>query len=190
MLYNLLIKVDVILREILSLVGGLFMKKILVCVLTAVMVGATFVGCTSDNKTDAGQEQAVTINVKDELAKLEADYPLRMPADVTEQELTEMYGVSMDNIEEYALRHGMMTPGIDVMGIFKAKDGQVDTLKTDLEKILEVKRNAAYLPGEMEALDNAKIVDNGNYVGIFLLQGEEEGALPADEAVEKFNSLF
>ena len=166
------------------------MKKILICVLAAMMVGGTFVGCGSESKTDAGQEEAVAINVKDELVKFEAEYPMRMPGDVTQEELTDIYGVSMDNIEEFALRHGMMTPGIDVMGIFKAKEGKADALKTDLEKILEVKRVAAYLPPEMEALDNAKIVSNGNYVAIFLLQGMEEGDLPAEKAVETFNGLF
>lgn len=168
------------------------MKKILVCVLVGVISLGGFVACTGSGSSDTGSKQEVTktINIKDEFAKLDSEYPVRMAGDVTEQELKDVFGINTDDIEEFTAKQCMMTPGIDVMGVFKAKEGKVDAVKADLGKIMDVKKNSAYLPGEMEALENAQIVANGDYVGVFLLQSEEEGDSLAEKAAESFNNLF
>lgn len=169
------------------------MKKVIICALIAVVSLGTFTACTSDKKDSASgtdQEQVVQINIKDELAKLETEFPIRVSGEITNQDLKDVYGMNIDNIEEFALKQSMITPGIDVMGIIKAKSGNVEDVKSDAQKIIDVKKNSAYLPGEMEALENAKIVSNGDYVGIFLIQGEAQGDNIAQKASESFNNLF
>ena len=167
------------------------MKKIVIGALVALTVGGAFAGCGADKpETETSTEQAVKIDALGSVNTLIEKYPIRMPMDVLDQDLKDVYGINMDNISSFGMKQCGMTPGIDVVGIFEAKEGKVEDVKADLQKILEVKTAAAYLPGEKEALENAKIVNNGNYVGIFLMQGEEEGSNPV-EAVEKdFNAMF
>ncbi|WP_297518427.1 DUF4358 domain-containing protein [uncultured Clostridium sp.] len=167
------------------------MKKLVIGALVAITVGGAFAGCGSDKTgTETSADQAVKIDVVEKVTGLSEKFPIRMPMDASEEDLKEVYGLNMDNIASYSMKQCGMTPGIDVMGIFEAKDGNVEDVKTDLAKILESKKQAAYLPQEMEALDNAKIVSNGNYVGIFLVQGEEEGANPVADIEKDFNAMF
>lgn len=170
------------------------MKKFLVCSLAAILVGGTFIACGGEKKTDVGIEQEVNININETLSKFLDEFEMRMPGEATDEDLKEVYKVNLDNIEEYAMKQCMMTPGIDVIGIFKAKSGKGEEVKTDIQKIIETKRGSAYLPGEMDALENSQIVVNGDYVGIFLIEGQEnengEMENQAQKAADKFKALF
>ncbi|MGL5576710.1 MAG: DUF4358 domain-containing protein [Sarcina sp.] len=167
------------------------MKKLVVGALVAIIVGGTFVGCGAEKpSTETSGQEAVKIDVTTSVAGLVEKFPIRMPMDVTDQDLKDVYKINMDNMNSYAMKQCGMTPGIDVIGIFEAKEGKVEEVKKDLQKILDTKKQAAYLPPEMEALENAKIINNGNYVGIFLVQGEEEGVNPVTEIETEFNTMF
>lgn len=167
------------------------MKKLVVGALVAITVGGTFVGCGAEKpSTEASGQEAVKIDVTTSVAGLVEKFPIRMPIDATDQDLKDVYKINMDNISSFAMKQCGMTPGIDVIGIFEAKEGKVEDVKTDLQKILETKKTSAYLPPEMEALENAKIVANGNYVGIFLVQGEEEGQNAVADVEKEFNAML
>ncbi|MGL5069467.1 MAG: DUF4358 domain-containing protein [Sarcina sp.] len=167
------------------------MKKIVIGALVGLMAGGTFIGCGADKpETETSTQQAVKIDALGSVNTLVEKYPIRMPMDALEQDLKDVYGINMDNIKSYGMKQCGMTPGIDVIGIFEAKEGKVEDVKKDLQKILDTKKQAAYLPLEMEALDNAKIISNGDYVGIFLMQGEAEGANPVEAVEKEFNALF
>ncbi|MGL4991860.1 MAG: DUF4358 domain-containing protein [Sarcina sp.] len=171
------------------------MKKILVCTLVAIISFTGFVACGDKGDQNTGADKPISqekeVNLKEEFAKLESEFTIRMPGDVSEEELREIYEINMDNVEDFSIKQCMMTPGVEVLGIFKAKDGKEADVKKDLEKILAVKKNAAYLPEEMDALENARIETSGDYACIFILQGDEEGNTGrSDKALESFKSVF
>ncbi|MGL5767080.1 MAG: DUF4358 domain-containing protein [Sarcina sp.] len=170
------------------------MKKFLVCSLAAILVGGTFIACGEEKKKDPAIEQQVNININETLSSFLDAFEIRMPGDATDQDLKEVYKINIDNIEEYAMKQCMMTPGVDVIGIFKAKSGKAEEVKTDVQKIIETKRTSAYLPGEMDALENSQVIVNGDYVGIFLIEGQEDenGEIEnqAQKAADKFKALF
>lgn len=166
------------------------MKKLVIGALVALTVGGTFAGCGSDKPATETATPDLKIDLTASVEGLVEKFPIRMPGDVTDQDLKDVFKINMDNINSFAMKQCMMTPGIDVIGIFEAKDGKVEDVKADLKKILETKEVAAYLPPEKEALENAKIVSNGNYVGIFLVEGEEEGQNPVADIEKEFNAIF
>lgn len=171
------------------------MKKILVCTLVAIVSFTGFIGCGTNGDNDTGADKPIgqekELNLKEEFANLESKFTIRMPGDVSEEELKEIYEINMDNVEDFSIKQCMMTPGVEVLGVFKAKDGKEEAVKKDLEKILAVKKNSAYLPDEMDALESSRIETSGDYVCIFILQEDEEGNTDrADKALEAFKDVF
>ena len=168
------------------------MKRIFVSVLTAILIGGTLVSCGEvKQKENANVQEVTNINISDLASKIEQEVGIVKPGEVTKEELKEIYGVNIDNIEEYSMKQAMIMPGIDVLGIFKAKDGKIDELKSDMQKIIDAKTDQAYTPILQEALKEAKVVTHGNYLGIFILQGElDSEGTNSDKAVEIFNSSF
>lgn len=168
------------------------MKKTFLSVLAAILIGGTFISCgTEKPNTEADAKQNKDINIKESVTKIETEVGMAMPGDMSEQDLKDVYGMNMDNIEEFQGRNAMVMPGIDVIAIFKAKDGKVDDVKADVQKILEKKKADAYTPILQDAMNQAKIVVNGNYVGLFILQSDPEGTeINSDKAEAIFNGFF
>ena len=168
------------------------MKRIFVSILTAILIGGTLVSCgEAKQKENINVQEVTNINTSDLASKIEQELGMVKPGEVTKEELKEIYGVNTDNIEEYSMKQAMIMPGIDVLGIFKAKDGKIDELKSDMQKIIDAKKDQAYTPILQDALKEAKVVTHGNYLGIFILQGElDSEGTNSDKAVEIFNSSF
>lgn len=166
------------------------MKKLLIGGLAALVVGGTFISC-NDSKIDTSIEQNNEINISECLAKMESEIEMMKPVEVSEEDLKNVYGVNVENINDFSMKTAAIMPGIDTLGIFEAKDGKVEDVKADMQKILDKKKADAYTPTLMDALDNAKVVVNGNYVGIFILQSDPEAEeLNSDKAEVMFNAFF
>lgn len=168
------------------------MKKTFLSVLAAILIGGTFVSCGAEKPSSGSDlEQQKDINVKESVTKIETEIGMAMPGDLQEQELKDIYGVNMDNIEEFSGRNAMVMPGVDFIGIFKAKDGKVDDVKADLQKILDKKKTDAYTPILEDTINQAKIIVNGDYLGLFILQSDPEGTeVSSDKAEAMFNDFL
>ena len=162
------------------------MKKILVSVIIATMVGASLVACGENKNTENGskvEQQASNVSVKDVVSSLEEYIP--MPMEVDEARAQEMYYINSDNVEEYKIVECGRTPGVGFAMVVKAKEGKVDAVKESMETVLADKVNQAFYPEEKEIAENAKVEVNGNIVSLLIFDNEVR-----EDAMKKFEEAI
>ncbi len=123
------------------------MKKILVSVLIAVMVGATLTGCNKLNEKEYVR------------GALEADDVMA----------AEIYHLNLDDVEDYGILETQISPGPGFIMVVKAKEGKVDAVKASVEQVLQDKIGSAFYPEEQEVAENAQVKVDGNLVSLFIL---------------------
>lgn len=150
------------------------MKKILVSLLVAAMVGATLTGCGS--KTEGGNgaavEQTSNVSAKEVVDKMLEQNYIPMPMVLDEAQAKEMYNINLDDIESYEIAETGRMPGVGFIVVAKAKEGKVDAVKAAVEKIKEDKVGAAFYPEEKEIAEKATVEVNGDFVSLFILNEE------------------
>lgn len=98
--------------------------------------------------------------------------------------LQEKFHISLDMVDSYkGTIAGMMT-NCDELLVVKAKDGQIDAVKEALQQALEDQKAAFEWYGVMnnvERLDAAKVVTNGNYAALLIVGvSPEDGSTSVD----------
>lgn len=158
------------------------MKKILVSVLVAAMVGATLTGCGSkaEGGNGAAVEQSSNVSAKDVVAKLNEYIP--MPMEVTDEEAKDIYHLNLDDVESYGISLTGRSPGVGFAMVVKAKEGKVDAVKASVEQVLADRIGAAFYPDEKEIAEKAKVEVNGNFVSLLIFN--EEVAAEANQAYQ------
>lgn len=159
------------------------MKKIMVSLLATLMIGATFMGCSSKESADAKD-----VPTADIVNRIIEEIEMRPLGPVEGELAKEQFHLNLDDIEEYTVQNAMISPGIDAIAVVKAKAGKVDSVKESLEKFKADKKTAAFYPGEAEAVEGAELKVIGNYVGLFIIQEYEEGQKNAEKAASIFES--
>ena len=162
------------------------MKKILVSVIMATMIGATLVGCGGEKSTGNSskiEQQADNVSVKDIVTSLEEYIP--MPIEADEATAQEVYYINSDDVEEYKIVECGRSPGVGFAMVVKAKDGKVDAVKELMEKVLLDKVGAAFYPEEREIVENAKVEANGNIVSLLIFDNEVR-----EDAMKKFEEAI
>lgn len=153
------------------------MKKILVSMLIAVMVGATLTGCGNKNAgnapgTEQGEQQSSSVSAKEVVEKLNEEDYVRMPAEIDDNMAKEIYHLNLDDIEDYGILETQISPGPGLIIVVKAKDGKVDAVKASVEEVLQDKIGNAFYPEEKENAENAEVRVDGNLVSLFILNSE------------------
>lgn len=158
------------------------MKKILVSLLVAVMVGATLTGCGSKPEGNGSTvEQNSSVSAKDVVDKMVEEGYVRGPMIADDDMAKDMYHINLDDVENYGIAETQISPGPGLMVVVKAKDGKVDAVKEAVEKIKEDKVGSAWYPDEKEVAEKATVEVNGNFVSLFLLH---------DEVAEEANKFY
>lgn len=167
------------------------MKKLLIAGLTAIMLGSTFVGCgAKDSGSESGQVEVSNIKTSDIVSKIKEKIEMRAMGPIEGEQASEMFHINLDDVEEFTIEQGMVNTGLETIAVVKAKDGKVDAVKEALEKVKEDKKNAAFYPGEAEAVESATIQEMGNYVGLFIIPDFEEGQKNSEKAIEIFKEAL
>lgn len=153
------------------------MKKILVSMLIAVMVGATLTGCGNknsgnDSATEQGAQQNSSISAKEVVEKLNEEGYVRMPGEIDDNMAKDIYHLNLDDVEDYGILETQISPGPGLIVVVKAKDGKVDAVKASVEEILQDKIGNAFYPEEKEVAENAEVRVDGNLVSLFILNSE------------------
>lgn len=146
------------------------MKKILVSLLVAAMVGATLTGCGAKGEGNGTSvEQSTGISAADVVAKLKEKEYIPMPIDVTEeQEVKDVYHLNLDDVESYGITMTGRMPGVGFAMVVKAKEGKVDAVKASVDQVLADRVGAAFYPDEKEIAEKAKVEVDGNYVSLLI----------------------
>lgn len=152
------------------------MKKFAAVLMIALASTTAFVGCSGDetkteNSTTAQVEKAP---LKDLLNEMLEQNLVVMPMEIDETLAQEAYHIDLNVVDEYAITETGRTPGPGLIVMVKAKDGQLEQAKANIEALKQDKIGNAFYPAEQEAAENAKIVEDGNYVGLFILNSEVE----------------
>lgn len=154
------------------------MKKLAVIMMLLVASTSALVGCAGEQtKVESGSGETAQVEkapLQDLLTEMtEADL-VRMPMPIDETLAQEAYHIDLETVDEYALAETGISPGPGLIVMAKAKDGQVDQVKANMEALLQDKVGNAFYPDEREAAENAEILVDGNYVALFILNSEVE----------------
>lgn len=154
------------------------MKKLLK-VLSLSLLCFVFIGCTS-NKTK-GTELKDGLTAMDVVNNVEEKAPMQMPMELNEEMAKDLANLNLDDVEDYGIIKAMVINSADIAAVVKAKEGKIEAVKSSLQQMLDTERNNAYLPDQKEKIENAILMEKGNYV--ILLVNEDVKA--AQNAVDE-----
>ncbi len=162
------------------------MKKFAAILLVAVASTTALVGCAGNGENTENVGGGVTTGVQkapvaDLLAAIIESGAVRMPMEADETIAQDVYKIDLETVEEYGIAETGISPGPGLVVIAKAKEGQVDAVKANMEALLEAKVGQAFYPAEMEAAEAAEILVDGNYVALFIVNDEVK-----DQAIALF----
>ena len=160
------------------------MKKILVSILVAAMVGATLTGCGSKAEGNGSQvEQGSSVSAADVVDQLKEYIP--MPMDATEEEAKDIYHLNLDDVESYGISLTGRSPGVGFVMVVKAKEGKVDAVKASVEQVLADRIGAAFYPDEKDVAEKAKVRVDGDFVSLLIFYDDV-----ADEATKVYEDAI
>lgn len=152
------------------------MKKFLISVLAAAMIGATLTSCGAKDNNGTKVEQSninLSMSASDMTNKLVDSGMVIMPMPVDDQMAKELYHLNLDDVEEYGISETGRSPGNALIIIVKAKEGKVESVKESLDKVLEDKIGKAFYPEEKEIAESSEVKVKGNYVSLFILPQDQ-----------------
>lgn len=174
------------------------MKKILISMLLVSAVAVSMVGCGNktegkDNNTNVEQNEQVNgseesnesgdLNVKGIMDGILALNSIPMPMEINEEDAEAIYHLDLKNVEEFAISVCGRSPGVGLVVLVEAKEGQVDSVKQSVEAVLADNVANAFYPMEQEAYENAKVEVNGNLVSLIVVDSSVQ-----EEVTNYFNS--
>lgn len=152
------------------------MKKFAAIMMLLLASTTAFVGCTNNQAPNNNESEQVVVVEKAPLNELLdemiAQNLVRMPKPIDETLAEEAYHIDPNVVEEYAIAETGISPGPGLIVMVKAKEGKVEEAKANMEALLQDRIGNAFYPQELEAAENAEVVVDGNYVGLFILNDE------------------
>ena len=167
--------------------------------LSALLCGAmifTAAGCSSNDAQDNNSSSAIENNessnetstsVKDIVASIIEKGYIIMPIDMDDTIAKDRYDLNLDDIEEYAIAETGRSPGVGFIAMAKAKEGKLESVKANFEKIkLEVVGRGFY-PDEIEMAEKLSVETIGDvvFMGMFYEDYSEDAFNIIRESLEK-----
>lgn len=100
--------------------------------------------------------------------------------------LSELYGISTDDLEDYVGRIPQMNVKAEEFFIAKVKDGRMDAVKAGIQKRQEAQLATweHYLPDQLELVQNYQLVTSGSYVLYAVSENADKAVSLFQEAVK------
>ena len=147
------------------------MKKSIIALILAFTFALGLASCASSgdhdtNTTEPSTEPKNYPAVATFFEDTTADYEMPMMMDLDDDLLQDMYGIDPALLDEYVAK----IPGMNVHAteffVAKVKDGNMDAVKNGIESRLNALDQtwSQYLPDQYELVQNAKTVEEGNYI--------------------------
>lgn len=167
------------------------MKKIVVALLSLLLGCTLAVGCSS-SKDQTTLKQGETLSGI--VSKIETQVGgITMGKEVEESDLSNMFGISPEDVEEYAGKFSIVMNSSDNLLAVRAKEGRADAV----EEALEARRQAViqnfetYLPEQLAKAQAGQVIRKGDYVFLVIVgQNSDNPALPVEEAVQIIEDAF
>lgn len=170
------------------------MKRILVFCLAAALALGALTACqsnsSSQNNASTSQEEQMKQPALDEVVQAVKDVygENYLPSmDITEEMLSDIYGVNTENVEEFYAQAPMISAHVDTFIAVKAVEGKGEEVEKDLQAYLDyMVENSINYPMNVAKVQSAKVVRHGDYVFYVML-----GAYNDDpDATEEDNVKF
>jgi len=107
----------------------------------------------------------------------------RPNVEIPRESLTDLFGINLDDVEEFIAEQPMISANIDTFIAIKAKSGKGQTVASALNAYKDSLLNGAMMyPSNMPKAQAAKVVSHGDYV--FLVMLGAAGDMEADEETQ------
>lgn len=148
---------------------NIFIAIIVVLILVAIVVGGVIF---SNNK---GEEKTIDLDTAGQTLANATPFNELATMDITVEELETVYGINTANVEKVVGKIPMMNVQASMYVIIQAKEGTVDTVKTELEKyaIQYEEQWSTYLPQQYDLVKNRKMGVVGNTVYMIIAENAE-----------------
>lgn len=181
------------------------MKKILTVLLAASLAATVMTGCFgNDDESSSSSESSSSVSssesssmpqltAKEQLEKVHSavksaygdDYIPSQPFEI--KQLSEMYGITTDNIEEFIAEGPMMSTHIDTFIGVKAKEGKVDEVEKEMVAYKDkAVADSVQYPMNIAKVNAAQVIKEGDYVFFVMLGAFDERESPTEDEQLKF----
>lgn len=144
---------------------------VVILVIAVIAVGAYFV---LNNKNN---EETKTLDINSAGQTLDNSSPFNelTTMDITTDLLGSQFGINTENVENVVGKMPMMNVQASMYILIQAKDGTVETVKSELEKYAEQYEQqwSTYLPEQYELVQNRKVGTVGNVVYMIIAENAE-----------------
>lgn len=166
------------------------MKKKVCAILLSSLMAVSMVGCGNKaDKVENGNGQNVensaevtpSVSAKELVDAVVAGNFISMPAQVNDDMAKDMYGLNLENIEEYAIAETQMSASMGLIIAAKAKEGKLEDVKANIEAFRTSRLEGFNYPAQAEAYEKSKVEVAGDivYYAIFA----EEVAADAQKTI-------
>ena len=166
------------------------LKRIFSAALAAILLLAvTACGAPKEPAAPALKEGVTLKQVIDQVYE---NYPVAMAAEMDESVVTDLLGLSTDDVEDYAGYIAMVMVSSDNLIGIKAKEGKVETVQKALEarKEMVVQSFEQYLPTELDKAKAGKVVTLGDYVFLIIVSNADMDEEDVTAGITKAEELI
>ena len=166
------------------------MKRFIALTLALLTMGLLLVSCgnngdETESSTDVSKDISLNGAIQAVIDAYGEDYIPSM--NIEEAQLTEIYGISMDNVEKFYAQAPMISTHVDTFMAFQAKEGKTDALKAEVEAYRDKLINESLnYPMNLPKLEASQVVVYDDYVFFILLGKYNDEELSDDELLEYY----
>lgn len=171
------------------------MKKVLTLILAISLAVTALAACGSQtignsDGASASQEQMQEQELSDIVQAVKDAYGENyLPSmEITEDMMSDIYGVNMDNVDEFIAEAPAISAHVDTFIAVKAKEGKGEEVEKELQAYLDyVVDNSINYPMNVAKVQSAKVVRYDDYVFYVMLGGYND---ENPDATEEENVKF
>ena len=149
-------------------------KNVLITIVVILVVAVLVVGAVVllNNKKE---EKTIDVDVAGQTLANSTPFNELATMDITTEELGSLYGINTENVEKVAGKIPMMNVQASMYLLVQAKDGAVDTVKSELDNYLAQYEEqwSTYLPAQYALVQNRKVGTVGNTIYVIIAENAD-----------------
>lgn len=147
-------------------------KKILIAIIVILVIALIAVGAYF---IFFNEEKTLDVDTANQTLASSAPFNELASMDVTVEELGTIMGINTENVEKVAGKIPMMNVQASMYLLVQAKDGAVDTVKSELDNYLAQYEEqwSTYLPAQYALVQNRKVGIVGNTIYVIIAENAD-----------------
>ena len=147
-------------------------KKILIAIIVILVIALIAVGAYF---IFFNEEKTLDVDTANQTLASSAPFNELASMDLTVEELGTIMGINTENVEKVAGKIPMMNVQASMYLLVQAKDGAVDTVKSELDNYLAQYEEqwSTYLPAQYALVQNRKVGTVGNTIYVIIAENAD-----------------